>query len=182
MLRFNLKEGNHRFAPHCGRPWSEVLTAFFWKNFGKMHKSWSLESRTSSLGLGVFDEVSVSSRNFNRSRSRRLRSRLHHCQNVRIFKAFFIYLFVYYFVLDRPQFALMKLYNIRVLLKRANCWNFQTDKRNLDIAVSASSKRLFFYDLLIIVFVRGKADHHFNVAFFFKALFSCTFASKPDSF
>jgi len=39
---------------------------------------------------------------------------------------------VYYFVLDRPQFALMKLYNIRVLLNRANCWNFQSGKRNLD--------------------------------------------------
>jgi len=39
---------------------------------------------------------------------------------VRIFKAIFIYLFVYYFVLDRPQFALEKLYNIRVLLSRAN--------------------------------------------------------------
>jgi len=32
-----------------------------------------------------------------------------------------ICLFVYYFVLDRPQFAPMKLYNIRVLLNRANC-------------------------------------------------------------
>jgi len=42
-------------------------------------------------------------------------------QTVRIFKAFFIYLFVYYFVLDRPQFSLMKLYNIRVLLNRASC-------------------------------------------------------------
>ena len=55
-------------------------------------------------------------------------------QNVRIFKAFFVYLFVYYFVLDKPQFALMKLYNIRVQLNRANSWNFQIDKRNLDIA------------------------------------------------
>jgi len=83
--------------------------------------------------------------------------------NVRNFKAFFIYLFVYCFVLDRPQFALMKLYNIRVglLLNRANCLNFQIDKRNLDIAVSASSNRLFFYDLLIIILVRGKADHHY---------------------
>jgi len=68
---------------------------------------------------------------------------------------------VYYFVLDRPQFALKKLYNIRVPLNRANCWNFQIDKRNLDIAVSASSKGWFFYDLLIIIiFVRGKEDHH----------------------
>jgi len=39
----------------------------FLKNFGKMHKFWSLglELQVSSLGLGVFDEVSVSSRNFN---------------------------------------------------------------------------------------------------------------------
>jgi len=28
---------------------------------------------------------------------------------------FFVYLFVYYFFLDRPQFALMKLYNIRAM-------------------------------------------------------------------
>jgi len=42
-------------------------------------------------------------------------------QTVRIFRAFFIYLLVYYFVLEKPQFVLMKLYNIRVLLKRANC-------------------------------------------------------------
>jgi len=63
-------------------------------------------------------------------------------------------------VLDRPQFALMKLCNIRVLLNRANSWNFQIDKRNHDIVVSASSNRLFFYNLLIIIFVRGTADHH----------------------
>jgi len=75
-------------------------------------------------------------------------------------KAFFIYLFVYYF-LDRPQFVLMKLYNIRVPLNRANSWNFQIDKRNLDITVSSSSNRLFFYDLLIIIFVIRKADHHY---------------------
>jgi len=67
---------------------------------------------------------------------------------------------VYYFVLDRPQLALMKLYSM-VLLNRANCLNFQIDKRNLDIAVSASSNSLLFYDLLIITFVRGKADHHY---------------------
>jgi len=82
-------------------------------------------------------------------------------KNVRIFRAFFIYLFVCYFVLDRPQFAVMKLYNIRVLSNRANCLNFQIDERNLDIAVNASSNRLFFHDLLIIIFVRGKADHHY---------------------
>jgi len=80
--------------------------------------------------------------------------------NVRISKAFFIYLFVYHFFLDKPQFALMKLYNIKVLLNRANCWNFEIDKRNLDITVSAMSNRLFFYNLLII-FVRGKADHRY---------------------
>jgi len=67
---------------------------------------------------------------------------------------------VYYLVLDRPQLALMKLYNIRELLNRANCLNFQIDNGNLDMAVSASSNRLFFYDLLII-FVRNKADHHY---------------------
>jgi len=55
----------------------------------------------------------------------------------------------------------MKLYNIRVPLNRANCWNFQTDKRNLDTAVSAMSNRLLFYYLLIIIFARGKADHHY---------------------
>jgi len=33
--------------------------------------------------------------------------------------------------------------------------------RNLDIAVSASSNHLLFYDLLIIIFVRSKADHHY---------------------
>ena len=68
---------------------------------------------------------------------------------------------MYYFVLDRPQLALMKLNNIREPLNRANCWNFQIDKINLDIAVSALSNHLFFYDLLIIIFVRGKADHHY---------------------
>jgi len=75
------------------------------------------------------------------------------------FMAFFCLFFYigYYCVLDRPQFALMKLYNIRVLLNRAGCWNFQIDKRNLDIAVSASSHLLFFYEFLIY-FVRGKAD------------------------
>jgi len=67
---------------------------------------------------------------------------------------------MYYFVLDWPQFALVKLYNIRVPLNRANCWNFQINKRNLDIAVSASPNRLFFY-LLIIIFVTDKADHHY---------------------
>ena len=34
------------------------MVTYFYFNFGKMHKFWS-------LGLGVFDEVSVSSRNFN---------------------------------------------------------------------------------------------------------------------
>ena len=59
------------------------------------------------------------------------------------------------------SFALAVVFIIRVPLNRENFWNFQTDKRNLDIAVSASSKRLFFYDLLVIIFVRGKADHHY---------------------
>jgi len=47
-------------------------------------------------------------------------------------------------VLDRSQFAFMKLHNIRISLNRANFCNFQTDKRNPDIAVSASSNRWFF--------------------------------------
>ena len=51
--------------------------------------------------------------------------------------------------------ASMKLYNIRVLLNRAICWNFQTDIRNLDIAVSVSSNRLFFYDLFDYFFLLG---------------------------
>ena len=41
---------------------NQVRSDYTSKKFGKMHKFWSLESRfrTSSLGLGVFDEVSVS--------------------------------------------------------------------------------------------------------------------------
>jgi len=42
-------------------------------------------------------------------------------QTVRISKAFIISLFVHHFVLDGPQFAFMKLYNMRILLNRANC-------------------------------------------------------------
>ena len=64
--------------------------------------------------------------------------------NCSYFQGIFIDLFVYYFVLDRPQFALRKLFNTRVRFNRANCWNFQLDKRNFDIAVSSSSNRLFF--------------------------------------
>ena len=86
-------------------------------------------------------------------------------------------MFVNYFDLGSPQFDLMKLYNIRVPLNRANSWNFQIDKRNLDITVSATENLLFFYDILI-VFVRGKAD----VVHFFKKMFSCIFGSKRDSY
>ena len=64
--------------------------------------------------------------------------------------------------------ASMKLYNIRVLLNRAICWNFQTDKRNLDIAVSASSNRLFFYDLLIIFLLGAKLITIIDVVHFLK--------------
>jgi len=77
-----------------------------------------------------------------------------------VFVRHFLSIFVYYFFLDKPQFALMKLYNIRVLLNRANYLNFQTDQRNLDIRVSSTSNSLFFYDLLII-FVRAKRNHHY---------------------
>ena len=61
----------------------------------------------------------------------------------------------------------MKLYNIRVLLNRANCWNFQIDKRNLDITVSVLPNRLFFYDLLIIL-LGAKRITIINVAPFLK--------------
>jgi len=51
------------------------------------------------------------------------------------------------------------------------------------MAVSASSNRLFFSDLLIIILVWGKGDHHIKRSTFLKkALFSFIFASKPDSF
>jgi len=88
------------------------------------------------------------------------------------------YLFVYYFVLDRPQFALMKLSNIRVLLNRANCWNFWIDKRNLDIAVSASSNRLFFYDLMIIILLGAKLITIINVVHFLKKRCSAAFSIR----
>ena len=41
---------------------SEVMTTHFLKNFGKIHKFWSLglEFQVSSLGLGIFGEFSVS--------------------------------------------------------------------------------------------------------------------------
>jgi len=47
-----------------------------------------------------------------------------------VFKAFFIHLRMYYFFLDIPQLALMKLYNIKVLLNCANCRNFQIDEKS----------------------------------------------------
>jgi len=55
--------------PPCGRPWSEVMTKFLWKVSAKCTNfevsSLGLELQVSSLGLGVFGEVSVSSQNFN---------------------------------------------------------------------------------------------------------------------
>jgi len=57
----------------------------------------------------------------------------------------------------------MKLYSIRVPLNRANCWNFQIDKRNLDTAVRASLNRLFYSDVLITIFGRGKGITIINV-------------------
>jgi len=64
----------------------------------------------------------------------------------------------------------MKLYDIRVPLKRANCWNFQIDKRNLDIAVSASSNRLFFYDFWLLFLSGAKRITIINVAHFLLSL------------
>jgi len=49
-----------------------------------------LELQVSSLGLEVFDDVSVSSRSF--TRSRRLRSRPHHCNQVALFVLYSRYL------------------------------------------------------------------------------------------
>jgi len=75
----SIPKGKCPFPP-CGRPWSEVMTTFFWKISAKCTSfevsslglgldfqvsSLGLEFQVSSLGLGVFDEVSVSSRNFN---------------------------------------------------------------------------------------------------------------------
>jgi len=70
------------------------------------------------------------------------------------------------FFRDRFQFGLTKLYDIKVLLNHANCWNFQSDKRDLDMLVVIKkfvvrSNRLFFYGLMI-TFVRGKMDHHYS--------------------
>jgi len=50
-------------------------------------------------------------------------------------ETFFILLLVYDFFWGSCQFALMKLYNIMALLNCANCWNFRSDKRNLDMLV-----------------------------------------------
>jgi len=66
VFSFNLKGWKCPFPPY-GRPWSEVMTTFFWKISAKCTNfevpSLGLELQVSSLG--VFDEVSVSSRNFN---------------------------------------------------------------------------------------------------------------------
>ena len=66
------------------------------------------------------------------------------------------------------SFALAVVFIIRVPLNRENFWNFQIDKRNLDIAVSASSNRLFFYDLLIIFLLGAKRITIINVVNFSK--------------
>jgi len=50
--------------------------------------------------------------------------------NVRVSKAFFIHLRMYYFILDILQLALMKLYDIKVLLNCAICRNFQIDEKS----------------------------------------------------
>ena len=70
MLSFNLKGGNAHFPPadaHGQKWWRHFL-----KNLGKMHKFWS-------RGLGVFDEVSVSSRNFNQVSVSKVMISTNHC-------------------------------------------------------------------------------------------------------
>jgi len=51
------------------KKFKSVVMAIFFLNFGKMHKFWSLESRSRTSSLDsrswIFDEVSASSRNFN---------------------------------------------------------------------------------------------------------------------
>ena len=58
---------NARFALPPRTPMVRSDDNIFLKNFGKMHNVWNLglELQDSSLGLRVFDKVSVSSRNFN---------------------------------------------------------------------------------------------------------------------
>jgi len=58
----------------------------------------------------------------------------------------------------------MKLYNIRVLLNRANCSKFQSDKRNLDMLVFSKKGCGYIKPLVLLhfdYFCWGKADHHY---------------------
>ena len=68
VLSFNLKEGKCLFPP-LRTPMVRSDDDNFWKISAKCTNfevtSLGLELQVSSLGLGVFDEVSVSSRNFN---------------------------------------------------------------------------------------------------------------------
>jgi len=55
-------------------------------------------------------------------------------------------------------------------MNRANCWNFQSDKINLDmlfVRFVVMSNGLLFYDLFIIC-VRGKTDHYYQHSTFLK--------------
>ena len=55
-------------------------------------------------------------------------------------------------------------------MNRANCWNVQIDKLNLDIAVSASSNCLFFCDLLMIL-LEAKRTTIINEVHLLKSVF-----------
>jgi len=59
----------------------------------------------------------------------------------------------------------MELYNIKVMLKRANCWTFTVIREILTCwfllkKFVATLNLLFFHDLLI-TFVSGTTDHHY---------------------
>jgi len=92
-------------------------------------------------------------------------------------EAFFILLLVYDFFWGSSLFVLMKLYNIRALLNCANCWNFQSDQRNLDMLVfirslwsrqTACSSTTFW---LILLKPKRILTWHISL----KMLFSCNF-------
>jgi len=74
--------GNARLPP-CGRPWSEVMTTFFWKISAKCTNSevssLSLVLQVSSVGVLMKFRSRLEILTRSRSQSRRLRSRLHHC-------------------------------------------------------------------------------------------------------
>jgi len=85
------------------------------------------------------------------------------------------------FFWDRPHCDLMNF--ITLLLNRANCWNFQSDKRNLDMLVVMWPRQTACSSTIFWLFsLRAKRITISNVVHFLKTLYSCIFGSKPDSF